>query len=42
MIKYWGGDKYDLFGFDLGVGDEMSCSVEVDIPDTPNSASYSL
>ena len=24
MIKYWGEDKYDLFGFDLEVGDERS------------------
>ena len=22
MIKHWGGDNYDLFGFDLEVGDE--------------------
>ena len=24
MIKYWGEDEYDLFGFDLEVGDERS------------------
>ena len=24
MVKYWGEDKYDLFGFDLEVGDERS------------------
>ena len=24
MIKYWGEDEYNLFGFDLEVGDERS------------------
>ena len=27
MIKYWGEDEYDLFGFDLEVGDERSWGV---------------
>ena len=28
MIKYWEGDEYDLFGFDLEAGDEMSWGVQ--------------
>ena len=27
MIKYWGEDEYNLFGFDLEVGDERSWGV---------------
>ena len=27
MIKYWGEDEYDLFGFDFEAGDERSWGV---------------
>ena len=27
MIKYWGEDEYDLFGFDFKAGDERSWGV---------------
>ena len=27
MIKYWGEDEYNLFGFDFEVGDERSWGV---------------
>ena len=27
MIKYWGEDEYNLFGFDFAVGDERSWEV---------------
>ena len=27
MIKYWGEDEYDLFGFDFEVADERSWGV---------------
>ena len=43
MIKYWEGDEYDLFGFDLEAGDEMSWGdVQRWIFLTSNSASYPL
>ena len=42
MIKYWGEDEYDLFGFDLEVGDERSWGCVCFIPKNMHGAGYVL